>query len=98
MTHHPPVVTLPETLWHFGGWDSAWKDEYDAWAIADICRAVLTGNNAPIQPEILGLIPYLPDLLAEIGPSALTHVALRDILFTYRLVHPFSSLGIFDFH
>jgi len=96
VTHHPPVVTLPESLWHYCGRDSDWKEKYDAWAVAAIRRAIVIGNDAPIQKDVLGLMPYRPDLLAEIGPPAFAHAALRDILFSYPLCALALLMGFYD--
>ncbi|MGD1032397.1 MAG: hypothetical protein ABSA05_14810 [Opitutaceae bacterium] len=79
MTNHPAIVSLPQALWSFA-WtagEPCWKDKYDAWAIQEIHRALARGPNSQIAKDVLGLVPYRPDLLIAVGPSALGHPALR---------------------
>jgi len=69
MTNHPAIVSLPQALWSFA-WtagEPCWKDKYDAWAIQEIHRALARGPNSQIAKDVLGLVPYRPDLLIANG-------------------------------
>lgn len=94
MSRHPAVVSVPQTLWQSNGSPSPWKAEFDRWAMTEILQALALPEKRPIEPDVLGLIPYRPDLLLEIGPAALGHPALRDVI----CGHPRCSLALLLSH
>lgn len=82
MTNHPAILSLPQALWSFA-WtavDPCWKEKYDAWAIQELHRALALGPDSQVAPDVLGLVPYRPDLLITVGASALGHSALRTLI------------------
>ena len=92
MTNHPAIVSLPQTLWNFA-WTSGepcWKDKYDAWVLGELHRALAKGPDSAIAQDVLGFIPYRPDLLVAVGPASLRHPALRGAI----AAHPACALAL----
>jgi hypothetical protein len=90
MTSHPAIISLPQTMWQRTPTAAGWKESYASWAINETQRALTLGNNAPIQKDVLGLLPYRPDLVARIGPRALDHQEVRTAIQT----HPACALAL----
>jgi hypothetical protein len=96
MTNHPAILSLPQALWSFA-WranEPCWKERLDAWAAQQIQRGLAMGPPSNIPDNVLGLVPYRPDLLVTAGPPALRHPALRAILAT----HPACALALLLSH
>lgn len=90
MSRHPAVLSLPQSLWQWAGEAPDWKLQFDHWAVEKLSEAVVFPEQFTIDADALGLIPYRPDLLAEIGPAVLTHPALRKVVFG----HPRCALAL----
>lgn len=90
MNDHPSIVTLPQAIWSFSGAKPEWRESYDTWACREIKRVLARGRNEPLQTDVLGLVPYRPELLMQIGPSVLSHPALREKI----LAHPVCALSL----
>jgi hypothetical protein len=78
MLSHPPVLARPRELWR--GRAAGWKDEFDNRVVGEI-RSRLRGSDQHISSSALGVLPYRPDLFRRIGPAALSHPALKSVLF-----------------
>jgi hypothetical protein len=81
-------------LWQSTGTPPPWKAEFDQWAVRGILKAIAFPEKGPIDPGILSLIPYRPDLLLEVGPAALEHSGLRSTIFE----HPRCALALLLTH
>lgn len=90
MNDHPPVISLPRTMWSHPGEAPEWRRTYDTWAVNEIKRVIAQGRKEPLQPDVLGLIPYRPELLLRIGPPALTLPDLHDVI----IAHPACALAL----
>jgi hypothetical protein len=90
MSRHPAILSLPQSLWQWAGEPPAWKMQFDHWAVEKLSEAVVFPEHFALEPDALGLIPYRPDLLAEIGPTVLSHPTLRKLVFG----HPRCALAL----
>lgn len=90
MNDHPPAISLPRTMWNHSGELPEWRRTYDTWAVNEIKRVIAQGRKEPLQPDVLGLIAYRPELLLRIGPPALT---LPD-LYAVVCAHPACALAL----
>ncbi len=91
MTPHPAIISLPQAMWQRTPTTAcAWQESYESWALNEIQRALTLGNDTPIQKDVLGLLPYRPDLIARVGPCALDHQELRALIQN----HPACALAL----
>lgn len=90
MNDHPPAISLPRTMWSHPGEAPEWRRTYDAWAVNEIKRVLAQDRGEPLQPDVLGLIPYRPELLLRIGPSALKLRDLHEVI----VAHPACALAL----
>ncbi len=90
MTTHPPFISLPQAIWRRTPAAAEWQHGYETWAVNEIQRALALGSKSQIQPDVLGLLPYRPDLLVRVGPGVLEHEQLRALI----QAHPACALAL----
>lgn len=90
MTTHPPIISLPQTMWRRIPAADGWQGSYETWVVNELERALALGRKSSIQRDVLGLLPYRPDLLTRIGPRALEHDELRALI----QAHPACALAL----
>lgn len=80
MTTHPPIISLPQVIWRRTPAAAEWQKSYESWAVNEIHRALALGPKSQVQPDVLGLLPYRPDLLPRLGPGILEHEQLHALI------------------